>query len=184
MGKNREMVYIVSGLERSGTSMMMRILYMGGFHIAMGNSRKPDIHNPHGYFELYNGKIIKELIDGNVDMKQYANKALKVTSQGLRYLPDDVDYKVIFMWRDYKELVMSMKKMGAEVTEDQLREEENNLLGYLIGKKIILVGYGEVLKDPHRSVKKVSEFVGGLDIDKAVKAVDNKLYRNIRSCNG
>ena len=44
--------YIVSGLERSGTSMMMQILYMGGAAVAFDKSHEPDVHNSKGYFEL------------------------------------------------------------------------------------------------------------------------------------
>ena len=54
--------YIVSGLERSGTSMMMQILRSGGLPTAFDESRKPDVNNPKGYYELEGGKIINKLM--------------------------------------------------------------------------------------------------------------------------
>ena len=57
--------YIVSGLERSGTSMLMQILKAGNIPISFDKFRKPDDNNPRGYFELEGGKIINKLIPIN-----------------------------------------------------------------------------------------------------------------------
>jgi len=45
-------IIVVSGLPRSGTSLMMQMLRAGGVPIAADDVRAPDEHNPHGYFEF------------------------------------------------------------------------------------------------------------------------------------
>ena len=66
--------YIVSGLERSGTSMMMQILYKGGMPVAFDKSRPPNEHNPKGYYELEGGKVINRLMEGTFPMEKYDGK--------------------------------------------------------------------------------------------------------------
>jgi len=58
---NKNVNYIVSGLERSGTSLMMQILKASGIPVAYDETRKKDKNNPKGYFELEDGKIIDKL---------------------------------------------------------------------------------------------------------------------------
>ena len=106
--------YIVSGLERSGTSLMMQMLEQGGLPTAFDESRPADKHNPRGYFELAGGKIINQLIDGIFDMQVYKGQVIKVTAYGLKYLPT-ARYKVMYMMRDINEVLQSMQKMGAEM---------------------------------------------------------------------
>ena len=72
--------YIVSGLERSGTSVMMQMLSKGGLPVAFDDSRPPDEHNPKGYYELAGGKIINKLMDGTFDMKAHRGQIVKVTA--------------------------------------------------------------------------------------------------------
>ena len=45
------MISIVSGLPRSGTSLMMQMLAAGGMPIMSDEIRAPDTHNPRGYLE-------------------------------------------------------------------------------------------------------------------------------------
>ncbi|RLF59619.1 MAG: nucleotide pyrophosphatase, partial [Thermoplasmata archaeon] len=43
------------------------------------------------------------------------------------------------------------------------------------------VRYNDVIKDPRKEIERVNEFLGGmLNVSEAVKAVDPKLYRNVR----
>ena len=55
-----EPITIVSGLPRSGTSMMMSMLQAGGMDLLTDNERKADIDNPRGYFEFERVKKVKE----------------------------------------------------------------------------------------------------------------------------
>lgn len=178
--------YIVSGLERSGTSMMMQILKMGGMKVAYDDKRPPDEHNPRGYFELEGGKIINRLIDGSFPIEMYDGMVIKVTAYGLRYLPDGYDYKVIYMLRDIDEIMASMSKMLNENLGDEDRRAFENLNKFALkimrireDMKYITVNYRDVIEHPRREIERVNDFLGGvLDVESAVRAVDPALYRN------
>ena len=176
--------YIVSGLERSGTSMMMQILLHGGMEVAFDDKRKPDENNPKGYFELEGGKVINRLMDGTFPMEEYDGKAIKVTAYGLKFLPPG-DYRIIYMTRDMDEVLMSMAKMSGnpEIMKDrELFERLNRYSVNLMKEKgipHIIIGYNDVLKDPRKEIERINDFLGGmLDVDAAVNAVDPSLYRN------
>jgi len=178
------MNYIVSGLERSGTSLMMAILEAGGFPVAYDESRKPDESNPKGYYELFGGKIINRLMENEVYMHLYDESAIKITSVGLTFLPREYDYRIIYMERDIKEVKMSMQKMAKEKLADNLEEllhtENVFLKDYMdeSGYEYIVVNYNSLLTNPGKEIKRVSDFCGGIDIEKAETVIDRKLYRN------
>ncbi len=177
--------YIVSGLERSGTSMMMQILYYGGMDVAFDKKRPPDTHNPKGYFELEGGKVINRLMEGTFPMEKYDGKFIKVTAYGLKFLPPG-DYRIVYMIRDIEEIMDSMEKMAGKIDRDvekPIFEKLNRYAMKLMEKRedieYIIVKYNDVLKDPRKEIERVNEFLGGkLDVESAMKAVDPKLYRN------
>jgi len=179
------MNYIVSGLERSGTSMMMQILYKGGMPVAFDSSRPPDEQNPKGYFELEGGKIINRLMDGTFPLEKYDDMFIKITAYGLKFLPVG-RYRIVYMVRDMDEIMDSMEKMAGEVdrdTEKPLFERLNRHGIKLMERRedidYIIVRYNDVLMEPRKEIEKVNEFLGGrLDVDSAVEAVDPRLYRN------
>lgn len=83
--------YIVSGLERSGTSMLMQILVAGGVSTSFDTeSRPPDDNNPRGYFELEGGKIINRLMDGQFSLQSHLGEFIKITAYGLKFLPGEL----------------------------------------------------------------------------------------------
>src|SRR3990172_93617 len=105
-----EPIVIVSGLPRSGTSMLMRMLEAGGVPIMTDRGRSADVDNPKGYFEY---ERIKDL-EGETDksyLREGRGKALKVISFLIKHLPDENDYRVIFMRRDLDEVLSSQDKM-------------------------------------------------------------------------
>ncbi len=177
--------YIVSGLERSGTSMMMQILYLGGMKVAFDTKRKPDEHNPKGYFELEGGKIINRLMDGTFPIEKYDDMVIKVTAYGLKFLPKG-EYKVIYMLRDLDEIMASMSKMIGEKLGEEDKRAFDKLNRYALklleergDMDYITVRYDKVIENPHREIKRVNDFLGGiLDVESAVRAVDPSLYRN------
>src|SRR5208283_2868418 len=102
------MITVVSGLPRSGTSMMMQMLVAAGLPILSDNVRKADVDNPRGYLEwepishiAYNPEIIAEA----------EGKAVKVVSNLLQHLPPTHDYKIIFMRRTLAEVIRSQDLM-------------------------------------------------------------------------
>ena len=176
--------YIVSGLERSGTSMMMQILHKGGMDVAFDEKRKPDENNPKGYFELEGGKVINRLIDGTFPMENYDGRVIKVTAYGLKFLPPG-DYRIIYMTRDIDEILASMAKMSGDrsvMEEKEIFEKLNRQSMKMLKEKgipHIIVRYNDVLKDVRKEIERVNEFLGGvLDMDAAESAVDPSLYRN------
>src|SRR5688500_14658920 len=99
----RKPIVVVSGLPRSGTSMMMKMLAEGGLPILTDEIRRADDDNPNGYFEL---EVVRKLKEGNVEWLQEANgKVVKVISALLEHLPQQYPYRIIFMERDLKEVL-------------------------------------------------------------------------------
>jgi hypothetical protein len=181
--------YIVSGIERSGTSMMMQILRGGGAPVAFDDSRTPNYHNPKGYYELEGGKIIRKLMDGSFSFEEYENKVIKITAYGLKFLPLR-RYKIIYMKRDLDEIMDSMEKMSGSIDrkkERPLFEKLNTFSLDFMEKRddidYIVVNYRDVIKDPIKEIKKVNLFLDGmLNVEHAAQAVDPHLYRNVRRC--
>ena len=180
--------YIVSGLERSGTSMLMQILFAGEIEIAFDNSRKIDENNPRGYFELNGGKIINSLINGDFKFDQYKAKFIKITAYGLKFLPPG-KYKIIYCERNIEEVLDSMEKMMG--IKDKNRDETkksfiilNNMIKKEINNrkdtKILYVHYNDILLDPEKNIKKILNFLNlpYLNLEKMMRIVDKNLYRN------
>lgn len=183
--------YIVSGLERSGTSMMMQMLLSAGVPVAFTEARKPDLHNPKGYFELEGGKIINSLMNGTFPLQTYTGKFIKITAYGLSYLPTTGRYQIIFMERNLEEVLDSMEKMSHIV--DKNREETKQSFKKLNDKvkkeittkdniQVLFVNYNEMLRDPKPYVVKICEFIGPycFDTEKMMSVVDSQLYRQRR----
>src|SRR6266498_2236117 len=103
-------IVLVSGLPRSGTSMLMQMLEKGGMPIVTDQVRTADEDNPKGYHEL---ERIKEL-DKTADkswLKQYRGQVIKTISFLLQDLPLDLNYQVLFMRRNLEEVLRSQNKM-------------------------------------------------------------------------
>ena len=184
-------IFVVSGLPRSGTSMMMRMLESGGMEIVKDDIRQIDEDNPRGYFEL---ERVKDLDKGGDKswMSNARGKAIKVISFLLKGLPGDFHYKIIFMQRDLDEVLASQEKMLQRRNEENETGDEDMKAAYRAHLKdvafffkyrknfdSIMIPYDQVVKDPRRYAEQVNEFVGGiLDVDAMAGAVEKKLYRN------
>src|SRR5215208_2690100 len=101
-------IIIVSGLPRSGTSLMCQMLDNGGIEVVTDGIRAPDADNPRGYYELEKVKQIKQ---DATWLHETRGKAFKMISQLLYDLPPTERYRVIFMQRDLDELLASQEKM-------------------------------------------------------------------------
>jgi hypothetical protein len=183
--------YIVSGLERSGTSMLMQILYSGKIPVSFDDSRPSDDHNPKGYFELESGKIINKIIDNTFLFEKYMGSFIKITSYGLKFLPIG-KYKIIYNERDIEEILDSMEKMIGEKDENHIETKKslfklNNLIKKEIMKRkdidYILVSYNNIISNPKNNIIKILDFLN-LPYDNLqimIDSIDYKLYypRNI-----
>jgi hypothetical protein len=184
-------VIIVSGLPRSGTSMMMKMLDAGGVTVMTDAVRKADIDNPKGYYEYERVKDLETETDKSY-VRQARGKALKVISFLLKDLPDDNFYRVIFMRRHLDEVIASQNKMLDRRGEQSIDEHERMAEAYrnhLAAVKILVrkrpnfemfeFRYDEAVKDPAAAARAVNAFLGGtLDERAMTAAIDAELYRN------
>ena len=181
---------IVSGLPRSGTSLMMSMLAAGGLEVLTDRLRTPDDDNPVGYFEL---EDVKKLINGDHSWLASSNgKAVKVISTLLPYLPAGYHYRIIFMRRAIEEVLASQRRMllnrgenpdkisdaqMAEMFEKNLQQTERWINSQAHATRID-INYKELIDNPSTLVAEINTFLGGgLDEDKMVGAIDPSLYR-------
>lgn len=184
-------VIVVSGLPRSGTSMMMKMLEAGGLPVATDAVRTADEDNPKGYYELERIKDLENERDKSY-IAAYRGQVVKVISYLLRFLPDQCAYRVILMRRNLEEVLASQNKMlenrGEEnpIEDDRAHEMyENQLTAARILMKdapnfsFIEVRYAEVVSDPRTAAEKVAAFLEReMDVAAMAGAVDGSLYRN------
>ena len=182
-------ITIVSGLPRSGTSMMMKVLEAGGLEVFTDNLRTADEDNPKGYFELEDVKALK---DGKSDWMQDApGKVVKVISSLLEYLPSEYKYKIVFMRREIAEVLASQKQMlirrgessegddqkMAEIFQEHLKRVRVWLANQP-NMDILYVDYNALMADPNPEIKAVAEFLGLIEnLDAMLAVPDKKLYR-------
>lgn len=190
MDLDKDVNYIVSGLERSGTSMLMQILRAGDLPMGYDDSRKPDENNPKGYYELEGGKIMNRLIEGNFPLDKYKGTFIKITSYGLKFLPPG-KYTIIYSERNIEEILDSMEKMAK--IKDVNREDTkkafialNNMIKNQIQNRedieVLFANYNNILADPEGGIKQIKIFLNISEdgFNNMLNAVDNKLYRQRR----
>ncbi len=184
-------ILIVSGLPRSGTSLMMQMLQAAGIAVLTDGKRTQDHHNPNGYLEY---EAVKQLGWENNWVQEARGKVLKVVSPLLRYLPASENYKVIYMKRPLTEVVISQKVMQGENREKlqqtfpfqhaaNLQREEELITTWLKQQpqmQVLNVQYHDCLKKPRAVMEQLAAFTGyNMNVDRAVKEVDPSLYRNM-----
>ncbi len=185
-------VYIVSGLPRSGTSMMMRMLEAGGIEPFSDGERAADIDNPEGYYEFERVKDLEKDAD-KTWVREARGRTLKVISFLLRHLPDDNTYRIVYMRRHLDEVLRSQDKMldrlgnaapGADLEATKEAYRNDIVAARLYARKqpfmeMIEVHYAETIADPASTARAVNRFLGGfLDEAAMAAAVNERLYRN------
>lgn len=188
----KSQIVIVSGLPRSGTSMMMRMLEAGGITLVVDNVRDADDDNPKGYYE---DERIKNLKEDNSWLDELNDRAVKIISLLLYHLPKENEYKIIFMLRNMKEILLSQKKMlerqsgGADDLDDEklskkFKDHLEKIQKWLERQRHIeclYVDYHDVIQHPLENAERVTRFLNkDLDVALMAQAVDEKLYRNRR----
>lgn len=189
-GKTKGEVIIVSGLPRSGTSMMMQMLEKGGMPVFTDKKRKADESNPKGYYEH---EAIKATLKKKTWVNQAVGKAAKVISHLLLHMPPQFEYKVIFVQRDLGEVVSSQHKMlvkngkaradsypaGMEMA---FRKNLNKIKKWAENTKnvqLLNIEHADVLRDPVTCANRISTFLGReMDIQAMASVVDRSLHRN------
>ena len=163
---------IVTGFPRSGTSMMMRMLSLGGIEV-IADEQKLDPqhkHDPYGCHELKNvGVELQQLSE-----EETANKAVKIVCPYATWIPIDRQVKAIFMLRDLNEIVSSLLAMKS-IWDEDIAGSIAWTRGYLKYNEIpaLFVQYKEVIKYPKATAIGIQDFLGAdLDVDAMTKAVD------------
>jgi len=186
----RKPIIVVSGLPRSGTSMMMKMLAEGGLPIITDELRRADDDNPNGYFEL---EVVRQLKEGNATWLQEMNgKGVKVISALLEYLPPEYHYKIIFMERDSRETLASQKKMldhrgqtskfSDEEMEQQFQTHLAAMKPWLVRQpniEVLYVNYNALMSAPESYCEKIVNFLEvPLNQSRMLAVPDRQLYRN------
>jgi hypothetical protein len=185
----RDFITIVSGLPRSGTSLMMQMLAAGGIPPLTDNLRTPDENNPRGYFEF---EPVKRLRADKSWLEQAKGRAVKIIHLLVRELPSagPFEYRVVLMKRPMSEILASQRAMlerEGKASADQAMLEkvfqsQLSQLEELLQSKpcftVLNIDHHDLIENPRLSAEKIDTFLsGGLDLDAMVKAVDPSLYR-------
>ena len=174
--------------------MMMKMLESAGLEILTDNQRTADANNPKGYYEY---ERVKQLKAGDFDWLSAAQgKVVKVISALLEYLPNQFQYKIIFMRRNMDEVLSSQRQMlirngkqDDNVSDQKLAElYENHLKGietwleHQPNMTHLYVSYNQILGDPLPDLNRITQFLGGnLDTKMMLRVVDQNLYRERQS---
>jgi len=186
---NYELITIVSGLPRSGTSMMMKMLEAGGMPVLTDHIRAADADNPKGYYEF---ERVKQIARDQSWLPEARGKAVKIISELLKHLPPDYDYKVIFMQRQIEETLASQRQMLIRRGETVNRADDKRLAAlfrrHLVwldsrlkkqaNTDLVYVDYGAVIANPAEQARKINQFLRHrLDVEAMGSVVDPLLYR-------
>jgi len=190
--KDRTYLTIVSGLPRSGTSLMMQMLEAGGIPALTDGIRAPDVDNPKGYYEF---EPVKKTKEDPSWVAQGVGSVVKMVHLLLLDLPTEFDYRVVFLRRDLDEVVRSQdimlqhrdensdgisRERLKKVYTSQISTVKEHMHTHADRFKVIEVDYNEIVTTPSPSVQKVSAFLDGLDTVRMLETVDPSLYRNRR----
>jgi hypothetical protein len=197
-------ITIVSGLPRSGTSMMMQMLEAAGFELASDGRRVADRDNPKGYYEL---DAVKRLRQDASCLGEAVGRAVKVVVPLIPSLSDDYDYRVIFVERELDEVLASQRAMldrkrasGAQPDDDALKRAYENQLSEVKrwlarqpNARTVFVAHCLALRSPERVARAVADFLsatGGFPEDSSplgsrdsrieamARIVDARLHRH------
>jgi hypothetical protein len=188
-----EFIIVVSGLPRSGTSLMMRILERAGVPILSDGVRKADSDNPNGYYEL---EAVKRLRDDASCLDGAEGSAVKIIHMLLPHLPaEGRRYRVLMMRRNLTEVMQSQARMlgrrgtpaivdeeeGDRALEEAFAKQLAHIDGFLQRSPsfaVLDVDYNRLLEDPRPQLAAVVRFLGlDVELDELARMVDPSLYR-------
>jgi hypothetical protein len=184
-------ITIVSGLPRSGTSLMMQMLAAGGIPVLSDGERVADADNPRGYYEWERIKLLPQQADCIAEAE---DKVVKVISQLLFALSPGHEYRIIFMERPLAEVVASQAEMirrrgtsGPKLSDAvllaALQAHLSQVNAWLknsdrTGLVVCRVPYHEVLASARSVSEKIQNFLGRtLNLDAMAAQIDSSLYR-------
>jgi len=191
--RDRQPIIVVSGLPRSGTSLMMQILQAGGIPVLSDSHRPADINNPRGYFEYQQVKRIRQ---NQTWVKKAIGKAVKIVSPLLPYLPSEYNYLIIFMRRPLAEIIASQERMLKTLARPQSKANPSKIklafqqhlqkIEKLISQKgnikTIYISYPLLIRQPKLQLRKIRSFLGpSFSPLRGRQVIDPHLYRQTRA---
>lgn len=181
-------IVVVSGLPRSGTSLLMQMLVAGGMQPVFDGVRASDEDNPRGYYEL---EAVKRLKTDSGWVADARGKVVKVISQLLCDLPSSFTYRLLLLRRDMDEVVRSQETMLRRAGRNPLPTERAKevFAKHLVSLEVWLakqpyittlhVAHRDLISGPRTACQQIAEFLAlPLELDAMVSAVDPTLYRN------
>lgn len=184
-----DFITVVSGLPRSGTSLMMQMLRAGGIAPLQDDLRAADDSNPRGYFEF---DPVKRLRADNTWLGNARGHAVKIIHLLLRELPlgAGMQYRVVFMQRPLDEVLASQRVMlerqGKKAVADEMLtraftsqlEQVERWLAEQPAFSVLRVDHHALFENPAPVCLEIDKFLGGgLDLEAMQQAVDPALYR-------
>jgi hypothetical protein len=187
---DNDAIIVVSGLPRSGTSMMMKMLAAAPIDIFTDKLRVADEDNPDGYFEF---ERVKNLKDGDFEwLPQAKRKAVKIISALLEFLPPQFNYRVIFMQRKMSEILASQRRMLAHRSTSDGSVDDKTMAELYVKHldtvkrwlsrqpnfRVLELDYNRLLADPTKDLGRLSQFLRRpLDVEKMRAVINTGLYR-------
>ncbi len=178
-------ILVVTGLPRSGTSLMMQLINKAGIEILSDGLRKSDVSNPEGYYEY---EPVKGIVKDNSFLKDASGKAVKIVAPLPMFMDKALKYKVIFMRREMNEVLRSQEVM---LNKDQSAEREkfrtifqghlDKTYQFLNTNNIpyLDVNYAELVNAPGSILPTWKDFVGtDAALEELMNVVKPDLYRN------
>ncbi len=192
--KSGKTFYLVSGIPRSGTSLMMQMLAMGGMQIKTDGQRAADRDNPRGYYEW---EAIKSLIHHPQLLEEpgLESHVIKIVSPLLRHLPPEHHYKILFMMRPLEQVAKSQEKMLARIRPESLVMDQDSTQRALQRHldelqqwyrqaeylEVCEIDYAQLVAEPSATIGRIVEFFGEERLPQAARmsqAVEQSLHRN------
>ncbi len=184
-----DVITIVSGLPRSGTSMMMRMIDAGGIPALTDNVRKADVDNPRGYFEY---EPVKRTKEDPSWLAHAGGRVVKMVYRLLYDLPAGRPYRIVFMKRKLTEVVASQDVMLSRRGREGGGLSKDKLIGLFEQQlaefdewarrqphfAVLYVSYNDTLAKPGPVVQELNKFLGGrLNTAAMLRVVEPELYR-------
>ena len=183
---------VVTGLPRSGTSMLMQMLAAGGLTVLTDGLRQADADNPRGYLEF---APVKSLRKDATWLFAARGKAVKIVAPLLTALPRGLACRVILVERELEEVLDSQDRMlerrnqplAATAQRRQMLKDEfvrilsrtKAMLARRPDTELLVVEQRTAISRPADTAATLNRFLGGgLDVAGMAAAIDPALHRN------
>jgi hypothetical protein len=180
------LITVVSGLPRSGTSLVMQMLEKGGMEILTDHVRKPDKDNIRGYYEY---EKVKSLKRDNSWLSEAENKAVKIIAQLLPFLLPQYQYSVLFVERPMDEILSSQAKMlesreqpaaDSRQLETIFVQQVKRIKSWIENQsniRILCLQYHRLMLHPEEEVPKIPEFLCvDMNLEAMVSVIEPSLW--------